>query len=82
MGPHWFCNETLLSQAEGRVPLTYKGFAPSLHVLEVRLCGETAVPCFRASSWGSLLLIAPSPQPMGPFPPFFILGEIFVFLPS
>lgn len=79
--PTGFLMRCSLSQAGGRVPFKSNGFA-AVQVLEVGLFGATGVPHHRASSWGPLLLTAPSLPPIDSCPPFCILKEIFVPFPS
>lgn len=61
MGPHWFSNETLMSQAEGKVPVKSKDFAASVHVLQLGLFGEATVLYYGDSPQGSLSPTASSP---------------------
>lgn len=81
MGPHWFSNKMLMSQAEGGVPFRSKGFAASLCVWEARLFGETGVlhykpPLLVPFHWQ--LPLSPNPTPFPLF--FFILGDTFALL--
>ena len=73
MGPQWFSNEMLMSQAEGRIPFKSKGFAASFCVLEVRLFGETGVLHYQPPFW---VPFHPLPQfiPLPSF--FFTLGNL------
>lgn len=43
LGPHRFSNETLTPQAQGKVPFKSKGFAASVHVLQLGAFGEAAI---------------------------------------
>ena len=82
MRPHWFSRETLMSQAEGKVPFKPEDFAASVPVLQLGLFGEATVLYYGASSQGPLSLTVCSPQSIDPFPPFFILETFFIPLPS
>lgn len=83
MGPHWFSNKMLMSQAERGVPFRSKGFAACFSLcLGSQVIWRDWSPVLQASSPGPLSLTAPSlPQPT-PLPSFFffILGDMFALL--